>query len=118
MTGRVTSVIEGTNADLVTYGRGVFWRKYRHPGRFVAHDLALDGVDFTQLPEADATVDVVFADPPHGAQGGRATSTIPDWLDRYGLDSDVTRTPAGVLAIYAAGMKEWAGSRSRAGWWR
>ena len=29
----------------VTYGRGMFWTHYR-PGRLVAHDLALDGVDF------------------------------------------------------------------------
>jgi hypothetical protein len=126
VTGRVTSVAEGTtNADLiaafarlyirpddtvmdVTYGRGVFWRKYRHPGRFIAHDLALDGVDFTQLPDADSTMDVTFADPPHGAQGGRTTSTIPDWLDRYGLNAEATRTAAGVLDLYSAGMKEWA----------
>jgi hypothetical protein len=92
----------------VTWGRGVFWACYRHPGPFIAHDLALDGVDFRHLPEPDATVDVLVADPPHGAQGGRTTSTIPDFLGRYGLEAEATRTPAGVFDLYAAGMKEWA----------
>ena len=130
MTGRVTSVVLGTNADLIaefarlcirpddvvldaTFGRGGFWRKYHHPGPFIAHDLRLDGIDAAQLPEADGSVDVALADPPHGAQGGRATSTIPDWLDRYGLDSATTRTPAGVADLYAAVMKELARASRR-----
>lgn len=92
---RVTSVVIGTNADLiaefarlcirpddvvmdVTYGRGKCWKKYQHPGPFITHDLNTDGVDFRHPPEADHSVDVVVADPPHGAQGGRTTSTVPD----------------------------------------
>lgn len=124
MRRRVTSVVVGTNADLivafaelyirpddvvvdVTYGKGVFWRKYRHPGPFIAHDLALDGVDFTQLPEADGSVDVLVADPPHIAPGGRTTSTIPGFNQAYGLTA-APRTPAAVLELYTAGLKEWA----------
>lgn len=74
------SVINGTNADLiatiapiyldghsvldVTYGKGAWWRRYT-PDRFTCHDLALDGVDFRDLPEADNSVDVVCFDPPY-----------------------------------------------------
>lgn len=88
----------------VTYGRGLFWSEVR-PAGLVAHDLALDGVDFRQLPEADASVDVVVFDPPYIAQGGRTTSTIPDFLDRYGL-VDVPTTRGGVFELVAAGLKE------------
>lgn len=87
-----------------TYGRGLFWTKYR-PARLVAHDLALDGVDFRQLPEADASVDVVVFDPPYIPQGGRETSTLPDFLDRYGL-VDVPKTHGELDDLLAAGIKE------------
>jgi tRNA G10 N-methylase Trm11 len=93
--------------DLVldaTYGRGNFWTKIR-PARLVAHDLALDGVDFRQLPEGDASVDVVVFDPPYIAQGGRQSSTTPDFLDRYGL-VDVPKTVSGLNELVAAGIKE------------
>lgn len=88
----------------VTYGRGLFWTDYR-PVRLVTHDLALDGIDFRQLPEADASVDVVVFDPPYIPQGGRDTSTLPDFLDRYGL-VDVPKTPGELDDLLAAGIKE------------
>ena len=68
----------------VTYGKGGWWKRYR-PNYLVAHDLALDGVDFRNLPEADNTFDVVAFDPPYVSPGGRDTSTINDFNDRYGL---------------------------------
>lgn len=88
----------------VTYGQGNFWTCYR-PTRLITHDLALDGVDFRQLPEADGTVDVVIFDPPYIAQGGRDTSTIQQFLGRYGL-VDVPKTAAELKLFIAAGMKE------------
>lgn len=88
----------------VTYGRGNFWTDYR-PDRLVTHDLELDGVDFRQLPEADASVDVVIFDPPYIPQGGRETSGIPAFLDRYGLVT-VPKTTAELEELIAAGMKE------------
>lgn len=88
----------------VTYGRGNFWTHIR-PRGLVAHDLILDGVDFRQLPEADASVDVVVFDPPYIAQGGRDTSTTPDFLDRYGL-VDVPKTAPELNELIAAGIKE------------
>lgn len=85
----------------VTYGRGNFWTHYR-PGRLVAHDLILDGVDFRQL---DATVDVVVFDPPYIPQGGRDTSTCPQFIDRYGL-REAPKPRRELEELIAAGMKE------------
>jgi hypothetical protein len=90
----------------VTYGRGKFWTVYR-PERLVAHDLALDGVDFRHLPEDAGTVDVVVFDPPYIAPGGRDTSTVPDMLDRYGL-TDAPKTPAELDQLITAGIREQA----------
>jgi hypothetical protein len=71
----------------VTYGRGLFWKRYR-PEHLICHDLyKLDGVDCRALPEADSSVNVVVLDPPYTSPGGRKTSTIPDFNDRYGLDT-------------------------------
>ena len=98
----VLSVQYGTNADLIaaiaplyikpdalvvdaTYGKGTFWKKYR-PERLVAHDLyTVDGVDFRQQPEADASVDVGVFDPPYTSTGTASKSTVPDLYNRYGL---------------------------------
>lgn len=88
----------------VTYGRGRFWTHHR-PANLVAHDLALDGVDFRQLPEADASVDVIVFDPPYIPQGGRDTSTLPNFIDRYGL-RDAPKPRRELEELIAAGMKE------------
>ena len=90
----------------VTYGQGNFWTVLR-PERFIAHDLAVDGVDFRQLPEADGSVDVIVFDPPYIPQGGRETSTTPDFLNRYGLVT-VPKTTEELEELIAAGMKECA----------
>lgn len=102
------------DTDLVvdmTYGRGLFWTKYR-PERLVGHDLATDGVDFRQLPEADDTVDVAVFDPPYISPGGRTTSTLDgrngsggDFNDRYGLGYTPS-TPAELAALIADGIRE------------
>lgn len=89
----------------VTYGEGNFWTKYE-PVNLVKHDLyKVDGVDFRALPEADSSVDVVVFDPPYIAQGGRETSTIPAFLDRYGLEG-VPKTTAELFELIEAGMTE------------
>lgn len=90
----------------VTYGRGNFWTVYR-PEHLITHDLAIDGVDFRQLPEADQSVDVVIFDPPYIAQGGRDTSTAPDFMARYGL-VDVPKTTGELFELIAAGITECA----------
>lgn len=88
----------------VTYGRGNFWTEYR-PVHLVMHDIALDGVDFRQLPEADGSVDVVVFDPPYIAQGGRATSTAQEFIARYGL-VDAPKSVRESQELIGAGMKE------------
>lgn len=87
----VGSVITGNNADLlaaiaplylhgrtvldVTYGRGRWWTKYR-PESLVFHDLAIDGVDFTDLPYDDKSFDVVCYDPPYQHGTGSSSSSF------------------------------------------
>lgn len=97
------SVYRGTNAELmravaplyltgsvldVTYGQGKWWDLYR-PHPFVFHDIALDGVDFRDLPyfdrESDRFDTVVF-DPPYVLSGGASSARLgPDFQNRYGI---------------------------------
>ena len=63
-----------------TYGLGNFWTIW-HPPLLGWHDIALDGVDFRSLPEADESYDAVVFDPPYKMNG-----TPTDWVDgRYGV---------------------------------
>jgi hypothetical protein len=94
----------------VTYGRGLWW-KWKSPllmaMRFTGHDMKLDGVDFTDLPEPDESMDVITFDPDYVAPGGRDTSTIPEFNDRYGLN-DPYESPASLQAHINAGLSECA----------
>lgn len=97
----IGSVIGGTNAELIraiaplyltespvvdlTYGRGGWWKSWR-PDELVAHDLTLDGVDFTNLPEATDTYAATCYDPPYVPACGQGTSTLPDFRNRFGLE--------------------------------
>lgn len=119
------SVVTGTNADLiaaiaplyidghtvldVTYGRGGWWKRYR-PAGLVAHDLALDGVDFRELPEHDHSVDVVCFDPPYVPAGGQRSTVVTrgeqDYRDRFGLTE--YRSQAELDALIADGLAECA----------
>lgn len=89
----------------VTYGRGLFWTNYEHPGPFKTHDLALDGVDFRQLPEPDGSVNVVVLDPPYPSVGGR--STLANFDRRHGL-IEAPRAPEDLRQLIADGIKEGA----------
>ncbi len=88
----------------VTYGRGGFWSEYR-PRGLVAHDLRVDGVDFRDLPHADASFDVVMFDPPYIPQGGRDSDKAADFRDRYGLD-EVPMTVGELEELISAGVHE------------
>jgi hypothetical protein len=119
--------VRGSNADLiaavarlyvpdgaivadVTWGQGVFWKRFNGHRRFtlVGSDLRhMTGAnlvaDFRQLPYADASLDVVVLDPPY-----RHTGPNHDYLDhRYGGS---TTTPnfrhADIIALYRSGMTE------------
>ena len=104
-TGKILpSVFQGTNADLMaavapyyltgsvcdlTYGEGKWWDRFT-PDPFVAHDkYKLDGVDFTDLPEADNTYDTVCFDPPYVLSGGESSAALEsNFQGRYGVGMD------------------------------
>ena len=91
----------------MTYGRGVWWH-WRHPAyglQFTAHDIKVDGVDYRHLPEDDLSQDVVAFDPDYIAPGGRKTSTIPNFNERYGLKKDY-ETPATLQQSINDGLSE------------
>lgn len=96
-----------------TYGRGNWWKKWR-PDDLVTHDLKIDGVDFRDLPEPSDSLDVVAFDPPYIAQGGRATSTAGEFMDRYGL-VDVPKTTDETTRLIVAGIDEFSRVTKRKG---
>ena len=92
-----------------TFGRGGWWKKWR-PLRLVTNDLdpgtdAMYHNDFRHLPFHDGRFDAVAYDPPYVSVGGRITSGIQDFLDRYGMD-DAPTTPAGVQQMIDDGLAE------------
>lgn len=87
-----------------TYGRGLWWARWR-PDELTVHDLALDGVDFRDLPEVDGAYDAAVFDPPYVCVGGRTTTGLADMHDRYGL-TDAPRTPAELQALIGDGLAE------------
>ena len=119
-----------TNADLIadvarlylepgwrvldpTWGRGKWWAKWR-PADLVGTDVRparelgdefQGGVDFRHLPFPGSSFDAVAFDPPYVCAGGRSTTGMPEFHDRYGMTSAPT-TPAGVQALIDAGLLE------------
>jgi hypothetical protein len=95
----------------VTYGKGTWWKGWWKVPPFgydlVKHDIKIDGVDFRKLPEADGTFDVVAFDPDYVAPGGRKTSTITEFNERYGLDGEY-ESPAQLQEIMNDGLTECA----------
>ena len=83
----------------VTYGRGVFWSKWR-PRTLVVHDLKIDGVDFRSIPHPDGSADVGVIDGPYKLNG----TPDPDVDERYGVDVEMHWTER--IALIEAGMTE------------
>ena len=109
----------------LTFGRGKWWSKYDHTtqGPFTA---VMDGIgnedvdghafdyqsvtiyhgDYRHLPaEWTGLHDVAVFDPPYVSMGGRATSTLPDFMDRYGLENAAS-TPELLQADNELGLRE------------
>lgn len=91
----------------MTYGRGVWWKKWR-PHQLVTNDLNADvpamfHEDFRSMHFEPATFDAIAFDPPYSAAGGAATSTIPGYLERYGR---VPSTPAEIQDQANDGLTE------------
>lgn len=117
------SVVHGLNADLIaaiaplyldgtvldtTYGRGMWWTKHR-PEQLVTHDLAIDGVDFRDLPHADRSFHTVCFDPPYVPRQGPTDATTErdqDFRARFGLD--VSRGGAETQRLIFDGLAECA----------
>jgi len=97
---------EGMTVADVTYGKGVFWKhidtkKYT----FSPSDLKTNGVDFTDLPYEDNSMDVVVFDPPYRYTPAKNKAT--HHTDRYALHPSANlHRPSDVLALYRAGIVE------------
>lgn len=107
----------------MTWGSGVWWRKYEHPGPFTAicndtdkatgilktpparPNVTVQTADFRALPFEPESFDVVVFDPPYVSKGGRTTSTIPKFLDAYGL-RDAESTPERLHTYNMGGLAE------------
>jgi hypothetical protein len=87
-----------------TFGGGVWWRTFR-PASLVTHNRNEDGIDFRDLPHADATFDVVAYDPPYVSVGGRDTSTIKTMHNAYGMN-DAPKSPAELQQLINDGLDE------------
>lgn len=96
--------------DLVldpTHGRGVWWKNWQ-PDRLVTLDAATPAQlagDFRHLPFAAATFDAVAYDPPYVSVGGRKTTGIPDFHNRFGLTT-APRSPRELQYLINVGLTE------------
>lgn len=119
VSGPVASVIRGSNGVLiatvarlgyvggpddlvldVTYGRGLWWTRYRPPRLMAGRG------DFRDRPEVDGSVRVVCFDPPYISTGNRDTSSVDDLYARYGLGE--MKGWRAIRTLINAGMAECA----------
>lgn len=128
-TDPVVSIVNGKNADLikeaarlyipggsvvrdVTWGKGAFWKKTGTAGRFtvrgsdIADHIGGHGeviqADFRNLPDADASCDVVVLDPPYIHNPGRHMTD-----SRYNNAATTTgMSHADIRQTYREGMAE------------
>lgn len=82
-----------------TYGAGVWWKKWQ-PDR-----LTRGLGDFRFMPYRSAVFDAVAFDPPYVCAGGRTSTTVHAFMDRYGMTGAPTTT-RGVQANINAGLGE------------
>lgn len=89
-----------------TFGKGVWWSQWR-PRHLFDHDLKIDGHDFRELSYDDGTFPQIAFDPPYVSTGGRATTTIAEFYERYGLTGAPT-SPAKLQTLINDGITEMA----------
>lgn len=88
-----------------TYGRGIWWQRWR-PAELICHDRdTLDGVDFRHLPHPDGAFAAATFDPPYVLMGGRETTTKVDFADRFGI-LDAPRTLPELEALITDGFTD------------
>lgn len=90
-----------------TYGGGKWWKTWKPSGvgDLVRHDLKLDGTDFRNLPYKARQFDAIAYDPPYVSVGGRATTTIREMYEAYGLAGAPT-SPELLQALINDGLRE------------
>lgn len=92
-----------------TFEGGIWWREWR-PAMLTTCHRAEDGSDFRALPFDSHTFDAVTYDPPYVCPGGRKTSTIPGFHDRFGMaeggDTPMFSTPAELQQLINDGLAE------------
>lgn len=91
-----------------TYGLGNWWtqwqpdaHKFVYRSRLVEHDF-----DFRRTGYPDGEYEQIAYDPPYVATGGRTTTTMPEFQERYGIGEDCPATPIALQALINAGMDE------------
>jgi hypothetical protein len=109
----------------LTFGGGKWWTLYQHEELFVAlyedDDAMVQSsrrqrgskcrmsATFAASPGQHVPIgdlyDVVVFDPPYVSMGGRATSTMPEFMGRYGLENAAT-TPELLQADNERGLAE------------
>ena len=85
----------------MTPGREKWWTRYRPPRL-----IAPVGHDFRQMLDYDTTVPVIVFDPPYISTGNRATSTVDDFYDRYGLGDTDLKGWRAIRELIDAGLDE------------
>jgi tRNA G10 N-methylase Trm11 len=86
-----------------TYGRGVWWRKWKPYNLITGHHDR--GFDFTDMPFKPESFDAVTYDPPYVCIGGRKGSKMAKMHDHYGL-FDAPDTPAKLQGLIDDGLEE------------
>lgn len=102
--------IRGDTLD-PTYGLGVFWKRIDQLDLFAGDMDPVKGIragmrlDYRALPYKDDSFDTVVFDPPYVSPGGRSTSGVPEFWERYGMQN-TPRTPEGLYAYNEEGAHE------------
>jgi hypothetical protein len=95
LSGSVLSLVRGSNGDLIaraaqlgyldgpvydlTFGRGAWWTRYS------PNELFTFVGDFTDTGFVNDSQPIICFDPPYISTGNRATSSVDELYDRYGL---------------------------------
>jgi hypothetical protein len=93
-----------------TFGGGHWWDVYR-PRYLTTNDVnpkspAEFHEDFTRTSWESGEFDVIAYDPPYVSTGGRKTSTIPAFNQRYGIGGKSPSTPAQLQVLINDGLIE------------
>lgn len=82
-----------------TYGRGTWWKNWQ------PKSLIRGLSDFRSMPFYNGEFDAIAFDPPYVSVGGRKTTTLGEYHNRYGMD-DAPTSPAGVQEDINLGLRE------------